>query len=269
MNVNPDETSRFGIVLTEDDGRVQGFLEKPQEAPSTLANMGVYVFNKNALVERMRALAPEHDDLDYGKHVIPSMVESHLLYTYPFEGYWVDVGTVDAYWSTSMELVSGSSQLDLYDKNWVIHTRSEERAPAKVGPQGQIQQSMVCNGSNVRAQVISSILSPGVYVSPGAIVRESVIMNDTFIGPGAVVDRCIIDKNVVVGAGAQLGFGDDHDTPNAKDPDRFFTGLTIVGKRAHVPVNVTVGRNVVINADVDDEAYDSFECVIPSGATVG
>jgi glucose-1-phosphate adenylyltransferase len=94
-------------------------------------------------------------------------------------------------------------------------------------------------------------------------------MNDTFIGPGAVVDRCIIDKNVVVGAGAQLGFGDDYDTPNEKDPDKFYTGPTIVGKRAHVPPNVTVGRNVVINADVDDDAYDSFECVIPSGATVG
>ena len=64
------------------------------------------------------------------------MVETHRLYTYPFEGYWVDVGTVDAYWSTSMELVSGKSQLDLYDTNWVIHTKSEERAPAKIGPAG-------------------------------------------------------------------------------------------------------------------------------------
>ena len=169
--------------------------------------MGVYVFNANVLIERMLALAPQHEDLDFGKHVIPSMVESHRLYTYPFEGYWVDVGTVDAYWSTSMELVSGKSQLDLYDKDWVIHTRSEERAPAKVGPQGQIQQSMVCNGCIVRGQVIRSILSPGVYVSPGAVVRESVIMNDTWIGPGAVVDRCIVDKNVVVGGGALLGYG--------------------------------------------------------------
>jgi glucose-1-phosphate adenylyltransferase len=269
MNVKPDETGRFGIVLTDEDGRVQGFLEKPKEAPSTLANMGVYVFNKNALVERLLAVGKEHEDLDFGKHVIPSMVDTHRLYTYPFEGYWVDVGTVDAYWDTSMELVSGKSQLDLYDKDWVIHTRSEERAPARVGSQGQIQQSMVCNGCNVRGQVIRSILSPSVYVSPGAIVRESVIMNDTFVGPGAVVDRCIIDKGVVVGAGTQLGFGADYDTPNQKDPGKFYTGPTIVGKRAHIPPNVTIGRNVVINADVDDDAFDSFQCAVPSGATVG
>jgi glucose-1-phosphate adenylyltransferase len=268
MNVKPDETSRFGIVLTEDDGRVKGFLEKPKQAPSTLANMGVYVFNVNTLIERMLALAPQHEDLDFGKHLIPGMVESHRLYTYPFEGYWVDVGTVDAYWSTSMELVTGASALDLYDKDWVIHTRSEERAPAKVGPQGDVQQSMICNGCNVRGQVIRSILSPGVYVSPGAIVRESVIMNDTFIGPGAVVDRCIIDKGVVVGAGTRLGDGEDYDKPNEKEPGKFFTGPTIVGKSAHIPPNITVGRNVVIEADVDDEAFDRFEGVVPTGATV-
>ena len=137
MNVQPDETSRFGIVLTDEDGRVTRFLEKPKEAPSTLANMGVYVFNVATLIERMQALAKEHPDLDFGKHVIPSMVESHRIYTYPFDGYWVDVGTVDAYWSTSMELVSGQSQLNLYDPSWVIHTKSEERAAGQAGPAGR------------------------------------------------------------------------------------------------------------------------------------
>ncbi len=137
MNVKPEETSRFGIVLTGEDGRVNRFLEKPKDAPSTLANMGVYVFNVATLIERMQALAPEHSDLDFGKHVIPSMVESHGIYTFPFEGYWVDVGTVDAYWTTSMELVSGQSALDLYDPNWVIHTKSQGRAPTKVGPQAE------------------------------------------------------------------------------------------------------------------------------------
>lgn len=269
MNVSPDETSRFGIVLTEEDGRVSGFLEKPKEAPSTLANMGVYVFGANALLERLLALESQHEDLDFGKHVIPSMVESHRLYTYPFEGYWVDVGTVDAYWSTSMELVCGKSRLDLYDNDWRIHTRSEERAPTKVGPQGQIYQSIICNGCIVRGQVSRSILSPGVYVSPGAVVRESVIMNDTWIGPGAVVDRCIVDKNVVVGGGALLGHGSDYDKPNEKEPSKFYTGPTIVGKRAHIPQNVIVGRNVVVESDVDDETFDGFSGVVPTGATVG
>ncbi len=268
MNVAPEETSRFGIVLTGDDGRVSGFLEKPKEAPSTLANMGVYVFNVATLIERMEALAPKHTDLDFGKHVIPSMVEGHRLFTFPFDGYWVDVGTVDAYWSTSMALISGQSRLNLYDPDWVIHTKSEERAPAKVGPLGTIHESMVCNGCTIRGQVTRSVLSPGVYVSPGAIVRESVIMNDTWIGPGAVVDHCIIDKNVVVGAGTQLGWGDDFDTPNKKAPDRFYTGPIIVGKGARISAGRKIGRNVVIESDVDEDAFDAFGDVVPSGETV-
>ncbi len=268
MNVKPDETTRFGIVLTDEDGRVTGFMEKPKEAPSTLANMGVYVFRVDALIERLQTLASQHTDLDFGKHVIPSMLDRYNLYSFPFAGYWVDVGTVDAYWTTSMELISGHSQLNLYDPEWVIHTRSEERAPAKVGPQSRVQESMICNGSFVRGQVIRSVLSPGVYVSPGAVVRESVIMNDTWIGPGAVVDRCIVDKNVVVGAGTELGFGDDYDTPNAAAPDRFYTGPTIVGKGAHIAGGMHIGRNVVIQVDVDEESFASFGDTVPSGSTV-
>lgn len=268
MDVKPEETSRFGIVLTDEDGRVTGFMEKPKEAPSTLANMGVYVFRVDALIERLQALAPKHKDLDFGKHVIPSMLDRYTLQSYPFAGYWVDVGTVDAYWTTSMELISGHSQLNLYDPDWVIHTRSEERAPAKVGPQSRVLESMICNGSFVRGQVMRSVLSPGVYVSPGAVVRESVIMNDTWIGPGAVVDRCIVDKNVVVGAGTELGFGDDFDTPNAAAPDRFYTGPTIIGKGAHIPGGLRIGRNVVVQVDVDEEAFASFGDTVPSGSTV-
>lgn len=268
MNVKPEETSRFGIVLTDDTGRVTQFLEKPKDAPSTLANMGVYVFNVNALAERMAALSSQHADLDFGKHVIPSMVDSHVICAFPFDGYWVDVGTVDAYWETSMELTSGQSQLDLYDPNWVIHTKSEERPPAKIGPQGAARSSLICNGCNVRGQVTQSVLSPGVYVSPGAVVRDSVVMNDVWIGPGAVVDHCIIDKEVVVGAGTHLGWGDDLTTPNQRHPDRFNTGPTIVGRGAHIPGNRRIGRNVVIESNVDDDAFAAFGEVIPSGATV-
>lgn len=269
MNVRPDETNRFGIVLTNDEGRVTGFLEKPKTAPSTLANMGVYVFRTGALIERMQEQAKKHRDLDFGKHVIPGMLESHRIMTFPFSGYWVDVGTVDAYWSTSMELISGQSQLGLYEKEWRILTKSEERAPAKLGPQAAVQESMVCNGCVIRGRVERSILSPGVFVSPGAIVRESVIMNDTWIGPGAVVDRCIVDKGVAVGEGTQLGFGDDYDTPNALHPDRFYTGPTIVGKRASIPAHLKIGRNVVIQADAVEGQFAAFGAVVPSGSTVG
>ena len=114
------------------------FLEKPKDPPSTLANMGVYVFNVAALSERMRTLSKEYPDLDFGKHVIPSMVESHRIFTYPFDGYWVDVGTVDAYWGTSMELVFGPSRkLNLYDPSWVIHAKSGRTRAGEAGAAGR------------------------------------------------------------------------------------------------------------------------------------
>ncbi len=268
MNVRPDETNRFGIVLTDQQGRVTDFLEKPKEAPSTLANMGVYVFDAHALIERLEALSNDHADLDFGKHVLPSMVDDERLYIYPFEGYWVDVGTVDAYWQTSMDLVSGNSALKLYDLSWTIRTRSQERPPVKAGPQAAIHESMVCNGCIVRGQVVRSVLSPGVYVSPGAVVRESVVMQDTWIGPGAVVDHAIVDKKVIIGGGTQLGCGEDFSTPNALAPDRFNTGISVVGMNAHVPASLRVGRNVVIHSKVDEEAFASFGGEVPSGATV-
>ena len=165
-----------------------------------------------------------------------------------------------------MELLDPANTLHLYDPHWVVHTRSEERPPAKFGPQSRVEQSMICNGAIVRGRVERSVLSPGVYVSPGAIVRDSVVMNDTWIGPGAVLDRVIVDKNVVVGAGVRLGHGDDLTTPNKLEPSKLNTGVSVVGKGAHLPANLRVGRNVVINADRDEEHFPAGE--LASGETV-
>jgi glucose-1-phosphate adenylyltransferase len=165
-----------------------------------------------------------------------------------------------------MELLDPELEFDLYDRGWLIRTRSEERPPAKVGPQARVARSIICNGCTIRGTVERSVLSPGVYVSPGAVVRDSVVMNDTWIGPGAVLDRVIIDKQVVVGAGAHLGVGDDLMVPNKAQPDKLNTGVTVVGKSAHIPPGISVGRNVVINADREAEDFAGRE--VPSGETI-
>jgi len=269
MEVPLEETHRFGILTTNRLGRVIEFHEKPETRDKgTLANMGIYVFRADVLRERLPELAKEHLDLDFGKHVIPAMVERDRVFAYPFEGYWVDVGTIQAYWETSMALLDPDSPLRLYDREWTIHTRSYERPLAKIGPQARVVQSMICNGCIVRGYVERSVLSPGVYVSPGARVRESVVMNDTWIGPGAVLDRVVVDKEVVVGSGAHLGWGDDLDVPNRLLGDQLSTGITVVGKAAHIPPNIRIGRNVLINADVDEEAFAPFGDLVPSGETV-
>jgi glucose-1-phosphate adenylyltransferase len=267
MHVPLDETDRFGIMTVNTQMQVVEFTEKPkQRDKGTLANMGIYVFNTDALIAGLTALDNGVARTDFGKHVIPAMVAQDRVYAYPFEGYWVDVGTIDSYWKTSLELLDPANSLNLYDPNWVLHTRSEERPPAKVGPQATIQQSMVCNGCTVRGTVERSVLSPGVYVSPGAIIRDSVVMTDTWIGPGAVLDKVIIDKQVVIGAGAIVGHGDDLHVPNALQPDKVNTGITVVGKGAHIPAGCTIGRNVVIGAERSEADFPSLH--IHSGASV-
>lgn len=266
MHVQLEETDRFGIMTVDESQKVTEFTEKPKNRDKgTLASMGIYVFNADMLVERLSEGSEGNSRIDFGKHVIPAMIARDQVYAYPFEGYWVDVGTIQSYWETSMDLLEANNRLNLFDPSWVIHTRSEERAPAKVGPQGRITSSLVCNGCVVRGTVDHSVLSPGVYVSPGAIVRNSVVMNDTWIGPGAVLDRVIIDKNVVVGAGVRLGHGDDM-SPNREQGDKMTTGITVVGKGAHIPASITIGRNVLINADRDEDSFPRDE--VKSGETI-
>ncbi len=267
MDVPLDETDRFGIMSVDENMRIVEFSEKPKNRDKgTLANMGVYIFSADVLKERLAGGGDGNPLVDFGKHVIPSMIDKDRVFAYRFSGYWVDVGTIHSYWETGMDLLNPDNTLDLYDSKWVVHTRSEERSPAKLGPQSRVSQSMISNGCIIRGQVEHSVLSPGVYVSPGAIVRNSVVMNDTWIGPGAVLDKVIVDKNVVIGAGAQLGYGDAFDTPNKAQPDKLSTGETVVGKSAHIPPGIKVGRNVVINADRDEEDFPADE--VASGETI-
>jgi glucose-1-phosphate adenylyltransferase len=265
-NVPLEETDRLGIMTVDDEMRIVEFTEKPPNRDKgTLASMGIYVFNADVLLERLEAMHQDVSDLDFGKHAIPSLIGQARVYAYHFEGYWVDVGTVHAYWETNLEMAQPVPPLDLYNPDWVIHTRDQERPPAKIGPQGQVTNSLISNGCVIRGTVQHSVLSPGVYVSPGAVVREAVILSDTWIGPGALIDTAILDADVVVGPGAIMGYGDDY-TPNREQPDRLDTGIVVVGERARIPGGVRLGRNVLVHPDRVES--DFSEPIIPSGETV-
>jgi glucose-1-phosphate adenylyltransferase len=269
MNVPRAETDRFGIMGVDEEERITAFYEKPKSRDKgTLASMGIYVFNAEVLIDRLITGSRAHPDLDFGKHVIPDMIQNDRVFAYAFEGYWVDVGTIQAYWETNLALVSPNPPLKLNDPNWVIHTQSFERPPLRVGPQGQATRSMIANGCVVRGRVERSVLSPGVYVSPEAIVRDSIVMNDSWIGPGVVLDRVIVDKDVVIGAGTRLGYGEEM-KPNVAEPDRINTGISVVGKGARIPPETSVGRNVVVRPRAEERAFEAFGGEVPSGATVG
>jgi len=256
------DASRMGILALDDAGRVTEWQEKPKQPKSDLASMGVYVFSRKSL---MRWLS--EDRVDFGAHVIPAMLEAGArVFGYRYNGYWQDVGTIQSFWEANMALLEDSPGLDLYDKDWVIHTRSEERAPAKVGPTAQVHRSLISHGCVIDGTVVNSVLSPGVRVDVGAVVRDSIVMFDSVIRSGAVVDRSILDKEVVVGPGAIVGDGPYDDRPNKGEPNRLNTGITVVGKRAIIPRGARIGRNVKVGADV--RTSDFTRRVVKSGDSV-
>lgn len=269
MAVQPvpwEDASRFGVISVDNRGKIESFDEKPEQPKSNLASMGVYVFRAEVLLDVFRRDDIGRSMIDFGHEVIPFLIADNNAYAYRFEHYWRDVGTLQSYWDANMDQIQDVPGLNLYDPDWRIHTRSEERPPAKVMNGSHVSRSLLCHGSIViRASVERSILSPGVIVEEGAIVRDSIIMTDTVIGRNAVLDRCIVDKHVRIGAGAHLGSGEDYSI-NWLEPSRLNSGLTLVGRGARVPANVRAGRNVLIGADVTEDAFDSLEVI--SGETV-
>ncbi len=266
MDVPREETQRFGIMTTAENNRIVEFHEKPKTFKGTLASMGIYVFRTQFLLQKLeedgRDPASAHD---FGRNIIPAMIEENHVYAYPFSGYWVDVGTIPAYWQTNLDLLADHPELDLYDERWRIHTRSEERPPVKIVDKANVSRSLLSNGCIVAGTVVNSVLSPGVRVEPGAEVRDSIILNDTVIESGASVDRCILDKQIRVGRDATVGDGDDS-TPNQKEPQNLQSGITIVGKEAQIPAGTRIGRNCRIDPNARDRHFPGKD--IKSGQSV-
>jgi glucose-1-phosphate adenylyltransferase len=266
MTVPIEEAHRFGIMTLADDGRVVNFVEKPKQPEANLVSMGIYVFNKEILLRRLLEGAQDtQTQHDFGRNIVPRMVTEDRVFGYRFAGYWQDVGTVHSYWEANMDLLASPPELDLYDSEWPIYTRSEERSAAKVVRGSVVQRSLICHGCIIEGTVERSILSPGVRVGRGAVIRDSVVMTDTDVGEGAILDRVIVDKRVRVGAGARLGAGDGS-APNREQPERLNTGLTVVGKGAFVPPGAVVGRNVIIGPAVTTEDYPGYE--VAGGSSV-
>ena len=263
IRVPLDEASRFGIVDTDKDLRVVDFVEKPAAPPGNLANMGVYVFDysvlERALVEDQADPESEHD---FGKNILPKMVADHLsIFAYPYGGYWIDVGTIDAYWEAHMDLLSSPPSLNLNDRTWVIHTRSEERPPVRIGADTNIIDSMITDGSVIGAGAVieRSILSPGVFVGPGAVIRESVILNDAYIEAGARIDRALVDKIAVIGKNARVGSWQDMGDLK----------ITSIGKNSRIPPEFTIGAGSIVGADCTHESFARYDdMTAPPGSDI-
>ena len=260
IRVPIEDASRFGIVEVDKGFRVTSFIEKPENPSSNLVNMGVYLFNTDLLD---RVLWEDHhrkeSSHDFGKDILPRLVAQEArVFAYPYTGYWVDVGTVESYWFAHMDLLVDPPLLDLNDRSWIVHTRTEERPPARIAKGTEINDSMITDGCIIEsgACVERSVLAAGVRVMPGALVRESVILTDAIIESGAVVERAIIDKHVRIGKDSRVGAID----PSGK------LRITMIGKNSQLASGITVQAGAVIATDVIPS--DLISNIIPGDAYI-
>ena len=185
----------------------------------------------------------------------PMIAEKARVFAYPHRGYWRDIGTVDSYYESNMDLVRPAPPLNLYDPDWLIYTPSEDRSPAVFGGQAVASQSLVSHGARVEGTVRRSVLFPGVHIGPGAVVEDSIVMHDTRVGPGAQLRRAIVDKRVVIGSGALVGHAG---TP--EEDGRGARGLCVIGKGSMIPASTRIGPDALI--EIANAKLESCEVVI-------
>ncbi|MDR2940051.1 MAG: glucose-1-phosphate adenylyltransferase [Clostridiales bacterium] len=245
LEVTIEEASRFGIMNTNPDGSIYEFEEKPKEPKSNLASMGIYIFNWSNLKEALIRDSKIHLDSDFGKHIIPAMLEEGLkLNAFKFDSYWKDVGTIESYWAANMELIKTLPDFNLYEDFWQIYTNSEHQPPVYTSHTSDIKTSLLSEGCEVYGKVYNSVLGPDVFVDEGAFVKDSIIMQGCVIGKGTHINRAIVDEYAKIGGNTVIGQGEN--LPNEDYPSYYDTGITVIGAISVVPDDVVIGKNCVI-----------------------
>lgn len=241
-------------VLAEPGGRVTAIPDRAAE-PGAPVSASIFVFRAREL----RACL-ERPDLgtDLMRDVIePMLAEGDPVYAQPFDGYWRQIASIDAYYEASMELLAPYPALNLHDPDWLIFTPSGDRVPAIVTAEGDPAGSLMAHGCRVEGTVRRSILFPGVHVAPGAVVEDSVVMHDSRVLAGARVSRAIVDKGVRVGEGASVGGGEG--APNRDYPEDLASGLTVIGKGAEIPAGARVGSNTLVEIGARESDFPERE----------
>jgi glucose-1-phosphate adenylyltransferase len=240
-----EETRHFGTATLDGAKRIVDWEEKSSQSRSNLASMGIYVFDRDYLV----ATLGETRDEDFGMQIIPKALSEANVYGYPFDGYWRDVGTIQAYWDANMDILRPGS--GLRPESCSIRTNQSadglpyDRPPARIANSARLINCAVSPGCVIRGAAENSVLSPGVVIEPGASVKDSIVMHDSVVRKGARVEKSIIDKEVVVGEDAVVGVGNPG-TVNGRFPDHLYSGLTLAGKRAAIPARARIGTNCII-----------------------
>lgn len=232
-----EEASRFGVLNTDADNRIESFDEKPKKPKSNKASMGIYIFTWEKLREYLlKDNADQSTDHDFGKNIIPAMLADNLrLFAYPFRGYWKDVGTIESLWEANMDLLEDPPIFNLYDPSWRIYGKNASMPPHYVAQHATVTRSIVTEGAQIYGSVAHSVIFSGVVVEKSAVIVNSIIMPGAIIQEGARVFCSIVGEGTVIGANAQIGQAHE-------------TGVTVFGERVSVPAGVLVESGTILDS---------------------
>ena len=210
MPVPWEDASRFGLLVADETGRITEFQEKPPVPKSNLASMGIYIFNKQLLVDELRLDDQNpNSSHDFGGDIIPKLLaDGRRLYTYKFEGFWRDVGTIASFHETSMELLGDEPSFDLFAKDFPIMSNTESYPPAYYGPDANVTDCIVGNGSKIYGEATHSVVSIDSVIGKGAVVRDSVLLPGAIVKDGAKVINAIVGENSTIEQGVEFGSAD-------------------------------------------------------------
>lgn len=264
-NLPFEEAAHYPTLDYDQEYRVKGFKNEINGTGKNKVSIGINVIKKDILLRKLNKYC-SHKNVKSEEDFITRMIaDQKEIYLYNFEGYLENIRTVYSYWKSNLEAAENLPKLNLYDNNWQIHTRSEEKPPAKFGTNSHINKSLISNGAIINGRVENSIISPGVYIEDGAFVTDSVILNNTVIGQNSLVNKTVIDKNTLIGANCRIGDGNDFTENNASE-NILKSGLNIIARDLKIADNITINRNCRIAADI--AANDFENNMIKSGSTI-
>jgi len=268
MVVPKSEIHQFGAGIVDNQNRIIDWEEKPKEAKTNLASMGIYIFDTQYL---LKTLARDKKEIDFGMDIIPHSIKNDKVFAYPFYGYWRDVGTIQSYWQANMDIIREKSEISPQEwgilPNPAYGDRPMDRAPARFMSGSNASSSLISAGCVIEGTVENSVLSPGVWVKKGAVVTNSIIFDDGVVGEGAQVDLTICDKRVQIGDNAVIGNSENMSVCNKAYPKHLYTGISLIGKEAKIPAGAEVGRNCIVRFGFAEKDFNgSLE--LPDGESI-
>ncbi|MBE5758975.1 MAG: glucose-1-phosphate adenylyltransferase [Clostridiales bacterium] len=240
IEVPMEEASRFGIMNTDENGRIIEFEEKPANPKSNLASMGIYIFNTKLLEDSLTEDEQNPDsENDFGKNIIPMLIErGKRVFAYKFSGYWKDVGTIDSYYEANMEMLQPEPPFSIDEPGYKVFSNSNIHQPLYIGENAETDNSIICSGCTIEGKVKNSILSPDAVVEEGAVVVDSLILTGAVIKKGAYVKKAIIGEEAVIGEDCVLGI--------ETSTKRHEAGITVVSGH----MNIAPGTHILEGSDV-------------------